>query len=287
MKWFHYFSLILVSFGIGIVFTYWIQGQVFYNDVKNWIVGGSSFAVIIGLIYGGSNLFVTVYKERKEEKGKAMVNLKEHTHQLLPVLSKWAEEPLSPPTDYEFSFTRQHIATFNEALKDMLKDMDNTRQQCDGLQRNIPKYFRETIRTRVPTDFPELDADALHEIENDLMKSGDFVGAVHDPSANPIKYILQRQIAGGEVKRSYVVGTDEKVLPLAETLNDLRVDSHLKEMNENLTTLLGRLQELKNAFRKKVYSIIQEIASGVEEKDKILAGKCEKCRNIKDKWHIG
>ena len=215
-----------------------------------------------------------------------MVSLKEHTYQLLPVLEKWAEDPLSPPTDYRFSFTRQHVATFNEALKDMLEDMDNTRSQCNSLQRNIPKYIRETIRTQVPTDFPELDAETLDSIESDLMKSGAFVGAVHDPSATPIKYILQRQIAGGKVKSSYLVGTDEKVLTLAKTLNDLRVDSHLKEMNENLTTLLGRLQELKDTFRKKVHLIIQEIASGVEEKDKILAGKCEKCRNTKDKWHI-
>lgn len=293
MKWLCYISFGLICFGLGIVFTYWIQGQFVYENIKSFFITGISFAVIVALIYEGLNLFVTLYKERKEEKKSVIINLRKHTDDLLPVLRKWIEEPLTPPTEYLFSLVQQHIVSIDQSLHDMLKGsdgIDNTKSRRNDLQKKIPKYIREAIGKQISTDFPELNIDILEELERalerDLMKKSYTFIVAPDPSTTPSGHVLQSQRKDGSVKDTYLAGKKRNLQTLAKTMNNLQVDPNLQEMIENLEILSNRLRELQDAFRKEIDLIIKKITYAVPEEGGILAGRCEMCIDVKVKWHI-
>jgi len=270
-----------LSFLSGIIFAHLMRGQLAYEQLINSIItgisAGLSLGLIITIIFEVVQLLAQRQKDKKVEKEKAIANLQKHTADLKPILEKWAKEFQISPTEYLFSLVKQHIPLFGE--------LDNVRSQCNDLQKNISRYIR-TIIKQASADFPELDAETLGWIENDLGKSGIFVSALKNRSVTPIKYALSRQTESGSVKAEYLVGTEEKVKALAKTLNDLRVDSHLKEMDENLKSLLTRFHELQQTLQKKVNSAIDEITYGVKGEDRILAGKCDRCIDVKNKWHI-
>src|SRR4030042_28198 len=138
MKLLPYFVRALLWFLLGISFTYWIQAQPAYEDIKGFFVTGTSFALILGLMIQGVNLLNTRNKNRKDEKEKAIADLRRHTNDLIPVLRKWAEQPQHPPSDYLFSFVQQH-ANGDTQLRNIFNEMNNiegantTKPQWDDL----------------------------------------------------------------------------------------------------------------------------------------------------------
>jgi hypothetical protein len=295
MKWSYCCIGFGLCFGLGIVFTYWIQGQLFYEDVRNFLLTGTSFAVIIGLIYGGSNLFVTLYKERKEEKKNAIINLEEHTEQLLPILKKWAEQPLTPPTEYLFSFAQQHIVSSDKSLHNMIQGNDginNIKSQYNGLQKKISEYIRNAMERQFLKNSQDtvILGDLVREIRDfhekrKSMKRPYTFKVNPMPSTIPNQYQLQSQRSDGSIKATYLTGKKKNLQALANNLNSLLVDSSLQTMTETLLNLGNQIYELHRTFKERIDSMINGITYGIKE-DKILTGTCEICKAIKNKWHI-
>jgi hypothetical protein len=297
MKWLSYVAFGLIFFSLGIVFTYWMQGQLMYESIRSFIITGASFGVIASLVTEGVEMLRVWRKDKKDEKGKAMADLRKHTEDLVPILKKWAEQPQEPPSEYLFPFVQQHVSG-DEQVRNILggtDGMDNTKSQCDELQKKIPRYIRDIIGKQAFESFPELEPDIIntlvdeirlfHENQYSKKRSYTFV-ATFDSSMSPNKYALQSQKSDGSVRSTYLMGDKKNIQTLAEIMNNLLTDSHLQEMTKTLLTLADRFYKLQNAFKQRIDSIINEITYALPEQNKILPGKCGKCETIKNKWNI-
>lgn len=295
MKWLCYFGFGLICFGLGIVFAYWIQGQFVYEDIRSFFITGTTFAVIIGFAIEGLALFAIRHNERKEEKEKAIIDLGEHTERLLPILKKWAEQPLTPPTEYLFSFAQQHIVSSDKSLHNMIQGNDginNIKSQYNGLQKKISEYIRNAMERQFLKNSQDTDilGDLMREIRDfhekrKSMKRPYTFKVNPMPSTIPNQYQLQSQRSDGSIKATYATGKKKNLQALANNLNSLLVDSNLQTMTETLLNLGNRIYELHRTFKERIDSMINGIAYGIKE-DKILTGTCEICKAIKNKWHI-
>jgi len=100
MKWLRYLTISLISFGLGVIFAYLIQGHPTFETIMNFIAGGSS----LGLVIEGIGMLREWLKERKEEKVKKRETLEgylqEYSRDLVnEVLKKWFE--------HEFTFSAE------------------------------------------------------------------------------------------------------------------------------------------------------------------------------------
>jgi len=300
MKLLPSFVLALLCFLLGISFTYWIQAQPTYEDVKGFFITGTSFALILGLTIQGVNLLIIRNKNRKDEKEKAIADLRRHTSDLIPVLRKWAEQPQCPPSDYLFPFVQQH-ASGDTQLQNILKEMNNiegvnnTKSQWDDLQEEIPTYASNAIKKHACESFPELKPDVIHELVDNInlflqkqySKKKSYIFVAKSESSTPSdRYMLRSERSDGAVISEYMTANKKNIQALTATLNDLLVDAFLQEKTKLLMTLTDRLLELQNAFKRRINLIINEITYALPEQNKILCGKCRKCENIKNKWNI-
>jgi vacuolar-type H+-ATPase catalytic subunit A/Vma1 len=252
--------------------------------------------VIGGLSFGGLDLFLTLRKERKEENKNAINNLRKHTDDLLHILKKWAEEPLTPHTEYLFPFAQQHMND-DEQVRNILRGtdgMNNTESQCNDLQKKIPRYVLDAIEKHACESFPELEPDIMHELRDDIIlfhqkqaKKKSYIFAAKLESSTPSdKYALQSERSNGSVRCRYLMADKKNIEALTKTMNDLLVDASLQEMTKTLMTLANRLYKLQSAFKQRIDLIIKETTYAVNEEGKILAGKCEICEAVKNKWHM-
>jgi len=297
MKW-RLYSLLrgLTWFAFGIVFTYWIQGQLLYESIENFFVTGTSFAFFVGLTVEVAQILRGWRKDKKDEKEKDMANLRKHTDDLLPILKKWAEQPQDPPSEYLFSFVQQHVSS-DEQVQNILgktDGMDNTKSQCKEMQKKISRYIRDIIGKQASENFPELQSEEINALvdaiirfhENQYLKKRSYTFvAASDSALSPDKRALQCQRSNGSVI-SYLTGTEKNIRILAEIMNNLLADLELQEMTKTLMTLTPRLYKLQSTFRERIDSIINEITYAATERDKILRGKCTKCEDVKNKWNI-
>lgn len=294
------FVCALIWFLLGISFTYWIQGQPVYEDVKGFFVTGTSFALIVSLAFQGVKLLNTRNKNRKDEKEKAIADLRRHTNDLISVLRKWAEQPQYPPNDYLFPFVQQH-ANGDTQLRNILKEMNNiegvnnTKSQWDGLRGEIPNYALKAIEKHACASFPELKPDIIHELVDNInlflqkqyskKKSYIFV-AKSEPSTSSDRYVLRSERSDGSDTIEYVIANKENIEALTTTLNSLLVDASLQEKTRILMILTDRLSKLQNTFKRRIDTIINEITYALPEQNKILCGKCRKCEAVKNKWNM-
>jgi len=300
MKWLCYVGFGLICFGLGIVFTYLIQGQIVYENIQSFFITGATFGVSGGLALGVVNLFVTLYNKRKEEKEKAIVNLRKHTEALIPILKEWAEKPLTSSEEYLFSLGQQHIMSGYKQLWNTVEGTSGirkTQSQYENLEKEASQCVRNVLKKQALETSQKIDPDILDDlaraIQNFLERRQSegkiytfFAKQSREPSTNTDEYVLQSLRNDGLVKNTYLEGDGKSLLKLAEIMNNLLSDSHLQEMTKSLRTLASQLHESRNAFRERINLIINEINYAVKEEDKILAGKCEKCKAVKDKWHI-
>jgi ElaB/YqjD/DUF883 family membrane-anchored ribosome-binding protein len=297
MKWLPSLLLGLTCFAFGVVFAYWIQGQLLYESIKNFVITGTSFALVVGLTVEGGQMFREWHKGKKDEKEKAMADLRKHTDDLVPILKKWAEQPQEPPNEYLLPFVQQHMSG-DEQVRNILGEtdgMDNTKSQCDELQKKIPRYIRDVIGKQAFENFPELQSEEINALvdeirlfhENQYLKERSYTFVATFDSSIPLnKYALQSRKSDGSVRSTYLMGDKKNVQTLAEIMNNLLADSHLQEMTKTLLTLADRLYKLQNTFKQRIDSIINEITYAITEQDKILRGKCTKCEDAKNKWNI-
>lgn len=90
MKWLRYLAIGLISFGLGAVFTYLMQGYPTLETAMNYILGGSS----LGLVFQVIGMLREWMKERKAEKAEKREilegYLQEHSGDLVnEILKKW------------------------------------------------------------------------------------------------------------------------------------------------------------------------------------------------------
>ena len=268
-----------------------------YENVRDFFITGTSLGLIFGLTIQGVDMLRIWHKDKKDEKEKAIADLRRHTNDLMPTLKKWAEQPQEPLNDYLLPFVQQHMLG-DAQVRNILggtNGMNNTKSQCEELQKKIPRYIRDIIGKQAFENFPELqpeEIDALvdeirlfHENQYLKRRSYTFVAAFN-PSMSPDKYALQSQRSNGSVRSVYLMGGEKNIRTLEEIMNNLLADSHLQEMTKTLRTLADRLYKLQNAFKQRIDSIINEITYVITEQDKILHGKCTKCEDVKNKWNI-
>ena len=119
MKGLSYLLVGLLGFCLGIIFTYWIQGQIYYENIQSFIVTGATFAVILNLGHKGLDMVTAWHNEQKKERKEAIINLIKHTTDLLPTLQKIADNPSASSDEYPYPLVQQHIAS-NKLLDDFL-----------------------------------------------------------------------------------------------------------------------------------------------------------------------
>jgi len=73
MKWKGVILIVLISFGFGIIAGYFFHGHPTFESVRNWIIGGLSFAVMSEVL----GFLREFYKEHREKKAKETENQKE------------------------------------------------------------------------------------------------------------------------------------------------------------------------------------------------------------------
>jgi len=299
MKWLCYFGFGLICFGLGIVFTYWIQGQFVYENIRSFLITGTSFGVVGGLAFGGLDLFVTLRKEKKDEEKDAMTDLRKHTNDLVPILKKWAEEPLSFSGEYLFSLGQQHIMSGYKQLWNTIEGTSGIRKtqlQYENLEKGIIQSVRNILKklaleTSQRIEVEDLD-DLAREVQHflELHSEGKLytfsVKQSIDPSTNTGEYALQSLRSNGQAKTTYLKGDRKNLLTLAENLNNVLSDSHFQEMIKSRKILASQLYELRNTFKQGISSNIGAITYAVAKEDKILLGNCTQCANVKEKWKI-
>lgn len=292
MKW--YLVVGLICFGLGIIFTYWIQGQFVYENIKNFVITGVSFGLIATLMTKGVGMVQARRSERRKEKKKVITDLINHTKILIPELKKWAERPLTTSNELPFLLAQQHIVTGYVQLRNIIEAKDgikNTDSQFNTQEKAIIKYIRDALEKQRP----QLESATINHIARDIKlfhekqyskgKSHIF-DVILDTSVTPNKHVLQSIRNDGLVKDRYLLGDKQDLLTLAETANSLLKDSYLQEMTKTQRTLGHRIYELRIAFKEKIHSLIDEITYAVSDENKILRGKCKKCKDAKKKWKI-
>lgn len=291
MKWLSYLLVGLLGFCLGIIFTYWIQGQIVYENIQSFIVTGATLGLILSLAYKGLDMVTSWHNEQKKEKNEAKANLRKHTNDLLPVIQKIAENPSTSSTEYLFSLAQQHIDS-NEQLKNILNGKDglkNTESSYNASLKKINARIEEVIKTEFPklesTILPLLfeDIKEFHEKMRSQGKSFVFVAKIDTANSATI---LQSVRDDGKVMNTYLIEKKEDMPTFAETMNTFLTDTSLDEMYAQLEILGQRLYQLRAAFKQKISEIADEIAYSVTDDGKILNGCCKKCEDTKKKWNI-
>jgi hypothetical protein len=276
---------------MGIIFTYWIQGQIIYENIRSYVVTGATFGVILSLAYKGLDMVTSWHNEQKKEKKEDIDNLGKHTNDLLPVLQKIAENPSTSSTEYLFSLAQQHI-TSDEQLNNILNGEDglkNTEFSYTALQKKIDTHIENAIET----EFLKLESAIFCILFEDIkdflkkisVKGKSYVFVAVTDSSNLITS-LQSTRSDGLVINTYLTGKKEELLVSAKAMNDLLTDTSLKEMFNTQEILGQRLYQLRLTFKQKIHEIINEITYSVSSEGKILSGYCKKCEDIKKKWKI-
>lgn len=73
MRWKDGIIIALISFGLGIIAGYLLHGYPTSESIRNWVIGGLSFAVVVELV----GFLREWYKDRKEEKSKQKEKLEQ------------------------------------------------------------------------------------------------------------------------------------------------------------------------------------------------------------------
>lgn len=300
MKWLPSLVLGLLCFLLGISFTYWIQGQLVYENVKGFFVTGISFGLIIGLAIEGVEMLKSWRNEKRDEKEKTMVNLGKHTEALIPILKEWAEKPLDFSKEYLFSLAQQHIMVGYKQLWNTIEGTSGIRKtlsQYENLEKETLQSIRNILKKLALETHQKIEPDILDDLARAIQH---FLELRHsegklytfsakqfiDPSANTSEYVLQSLRNDGSGGTTYLKGDRKSLLTLAESLNNVLSDSHLQETTKSLRILASQLYELRNAFKQGISSIIDAITYAVTKEDKILLGYCTQCANVKKKWKI-
>jgi hypothetical protein len=299
MKWLSYVACGLISFAFGIVFTYWIQGQLVYESIRNFIITGASLGVIFGLLTKGVDMFNMRRSEKKDEKEKAMVDLGKHTEAIIPILKEWAETPLDSSKEYLLSLAQQHIMNGYEQLWGIIEGTTGIRQtqsQYENLEKETLQSVRDVFKKQLLEASQKVEDATVDDLaiaiksfleRHSQGKSYTFSAKQSlDPSAKTGEYVLRSLKNNGSVSNTYLKGDRKSLSALADIMNNVLSDSHLQELTKNLRTLATRLYELRNTFKQRISSIIDKITSAVSKEDKILLGNCTQCADIKKKWKI-
>lgn len=300
MKWLSYVAFGLISFGLGIVFTYWMQGQLLYESIQSFIITGASFGVIVGLLTEGAEMLKAWRSEKKDKKEKAMVDLGKHTEALIPVLKEWAETPLNSSKEYLFSLGQQHIMNGYKQSWNTIEGASGIRQtqsQYENLEKETLQSVRNVFKKQLleasqkieDATIDDLAIEIKHflELRHSEGKSYTFSAKQSiDPSAKTGEYVLRSLRSDGSARNTYLKGDRKSLLTLADIMNNVLSDSHLQELTKSLRTLASQLYELRNTFKQGISSIIDEITCAVSKEDRILLGNCTQCGDTKKKWKI-
>jgi len=298
MKWLSYLGFGLICFGLGIIFTYWIQGQFVYESIQNFIITGVSFGLIATLTTKGVEMIQERSSARKKEKKKVMADLIKHTVVLIPELKKWAEQPLTTSNELPFLLAQQHIMSGYMELRNIIEGKDgikNTYSQYNAIEKATTKHIQDAFEEQIPEKLLKLESETIndlvgvikrfHEKQHSKGRSYTF-NVIPDTSVTPNKHVLQSKRDDNLAIDNHRIGDKEDLLTLAETANNLLKDSVLQEMTKTQRALLHQIPELRIAFKQKIHSLIDEITYSITDEGKILCGKCKKCKDAKKKWKI-
>jgi hypothetical protein len=298
MKWLSWFVFGLICFGFGIIFIYWIQGQLVYESIQNFILTGVSFGLFVTLAIKGVGMIQAWSSERKKEKKKAIADLIKHTEVLIPELRKWAEQPLTTSNELPFLLAQQHIISGYITLRNIIEGKDgikSTDAQYNTTEKSTTRYIRDAFEKQIQEKLPKLESSTINHLVRDIRhfhekqhsKGRTYTfDVVLDTSMTPNKYVLQSIRNDGLVMDRYLIGDKQDLLTPAKTANNLLKDSYLQETTRTQRTLGQQIHKLRIAFKQKIHSLIDEITYAVTDEGKILCGKCKKCKDAKGKWKI-
>jgi len=268
--------------------------------MSDFFITGTSLGLILGLVIEGVEMLKSWRNEKRDEKEKAIGDLGKHTEALIPILKEWAEKPLDFSKEYLFSLARQHIMVGYKQLWNTIEGTSGLRKtlsQYENLEKETLQSIRNILKKLALETHQKIELDILDDLARAIQH---FLELRHsegklytfsakqfiDPYMNTGEYVLQSLRNDGSGGTTYLKGDRKSLLTLAESLNNVLSDSHLQEMTKSLRILAPQLYELRNAFKRGIYSIADKVTFAVTKEDRILLGNCIQCTNVKKKWKI-
>jgi hypothetical protein len=262
---------------------------------KQYFSECSPYRLNIGRSIG---FFITI-RERKHEK--TMDSLKKHTEDLMPELKKWSGNPSIFsifPNESLVVMMREHIRTGYQELWDILEGRDGikvvessyyvlVKKTAGQIETFIEKQHLERIPKFEIENLDWFIQDIKDFLEKKLYDNKSYTFVVVTDSAILDTYIINSVRSDGTINRAkYLSGTKENLEKIAEIMNHSLNDAQLQQMIRTLHDLGQQLYSKRETYKKKMNMIIHNITYGVSDEDKILLGKCDRCRNIKQKQKI-
>jgi len=307
MKWIKYLTIILLSFGFGIIFTYLIQGHPTFEAIKNFVAGGLSLGLIVqigGIVRGW-------LKEKKEEKAKKRDilegNLQKHSKYLADVFKEWQKSEWDLTGNYLFPHACEHLKSGyndlwsiwfseekgNEGYKALSSKCD---EQNDKIRKQIESNIRNEIGVRFEYMFTDKEMDTLvkdiyDHIENKVRTKKELLYFVAtwgrlDPSIRSLRKetkasyrafnYLQKSIKqmGNIEETKKAMNYLEKI---AKVLNSMLIDADLYNSMESLELYRINRSEKLGKFKEGLDVVINTSKYGF----KSIEGKCQICKSWK------
>ncbi len=294
MRWKDGIIIALIFFGFGIIVGYSLYGYPTFESIRNWIIGGLSAGIVIGVVTVGIKLveFLKGWSIAKEAKHRNHSEeslypaLQSFTAKLyfengrfIPTISNdkyylEAESHIESgylKTAWEYKKKRDSfINIYNPKFQDLSKAAAEKIIKC--IRQKNPSLSAWNGRGNIPTKYyrPDfLHSDIEYIVAYSYKQTFDFDSSVYIEQYNKGQWRLR---VGGV---SAVSDSRDELLEIKQAFKVVLADVLIKEDFKKLMTCYGEIIHNHELFVKSINAILKDVENKIP-----LRGKCEICKKF-------